>query len=109
MEKGAGSVDVSARPAFPSTLATSGKRLMIRSVTWRSFCASVTGDARHRRGHVEERTFIQGRHELGAELLEYRHCYQHQKGGAADDHPLPAQRPSHGQARKLQTTYFPYI
>ena len=41
MESGAGSVEVSARPALPSTRSTSGKRRMIRSVTWSSFWASV--------------------------------------------------------------------
>jgi hypothetical protein len=41
IESGAGSVGVSARPAFPRTWSTSGKLLMIRSVTWRSLCASV--------------------------------------------------------------------
>ena len=40
MESGAGSVEVSARPALPSTRSTSGKPLMIRSVTWSSFPAS---------------------------------------------------------------------
>ena len=40
MESGAGSVEVSARPAFPSTRSTSGNCLRMRSVTWRSLCAS---------------------------------------------------------------------
>ena len=40
MDRGAGSVGVSARPALPSTRSTSGNCLMIRSVTWSSFCAS---------------------------------------------------------------------
>ena len=42
MEKGAGSVDVSARPALPSTRATSGKVIRMRSCTCISFCASAT-------------------------------------------------------------------
>src|SRR5450759_1446968 len=42
MENGAGSVDVSARPAFPMTDTTSGNCLMMRSWTCISFCASVT-------------------------------------------------------------------
>jgi hypothetical protein len=41
MDSGAGSVEVSARPALPSTRSTSGNCLMIRSVTWTSRCASV--------------------------------------------------------------------
>ena len=41
IDRGAGSVEVSARPALPSTRSTSGNVLMMRSVTWRSFCASV--------------------------------------------------------------------
>ena len=41
MDSGAGSVEVSARPALPSTRSTSGNCLMIRSVTWSSFWASV--------------------------------------------------------------------
>src|ERR1700690_3783762 len=42
MENGAGSVDVSARPALPSTVDTSGKRLMMRSCTCINCCACVT-------------------------------------------------------------------
>jgi hypothetical protein len=41
IESGAGSVEVSALPAFPSTIFTSGNCLMIRSVTWSTFWASV--------------------------------------------------------------------
>ena len=41
IESGAGSVEVSARPALPSTRSTSGKPRMTRSVTCSSFCASV--------------------------------------------------------------------
>ncbi len=41
MDRGAGSVDVSARPALPRTLWTSGNCRMMRSVTWRTFWASV--------------------------------------------------------------------
>ena len=41
MESGAGSVEVSALPAFPSTYSTSGNCLMIRSVTWSTFRASA--------------------------------------------------------------------
>jgi len=41
MDKGAGSVEVSARPALPSTYFTSGNCLMIRSVTWSNLSASV--------------------------------------------------------------------
>ncbi len=41
IDNGAGSVLVSARPAFPSTRSTSGNCLMIRLLTWSSFCASV--------------------------------------------------------------------
>ena len=41
IESGAGSVDVSARPALPSTRSTSGNCLMMRSLTCSSFCASV--------------------------------------------------------------------
>src|ERR1035441_1073092 len=42
MEKGAGLVDVSARPDFPSTLATSGKSIRMRSCVCISRCISVT-------------------------------------------------------------------
>jgi hypothetical protein len=42
MENGAGSVDVSARPALPSTRSTSGKRIRMRSCTWSRRSASVT-------------------------------------------------------------------
>src|SRR3989338_10779132 len=42
IEKGAGSVEVSARPALPNTRSTSGKLLRTRSWVSRSFCASVT-------------------------------------------------------------------
>ena len=42
MLKGAGSVDVSARPVLPKTDATSGNDFRMRSWTWRSRVASVT-------------------------------------------------------------------
>src|SRR5664280_2538599 len=42
IENGAGSVDVSARPALPSTVDTSGNRLMMRSCTCISSWALVT-------------------------------------------------------------------
>ena len=42
IENGAGSVEVSARPALPSTRATSGKRIRMRSCTCISCCASAT-------------------------------------------------------------------
>jgi len=42
IENGAGSVEVSARPAFPKTVTTSGNDFRIRSCVSRSFCASVT-------------------------------------------------------------------
>ncbi len=41
IESGAGSVEVSARPALPSTRSTSGNRLMMRSVTWSRRSASA--------------------------------------------------------------------
>ncbi len=85
IERGAGSVDVSARPAFPSTWSTSGKRLMIRSVDLEKLLRLRDGDPRHGGGHIEERTFIQRRHELGAELLKDGDRHQHQDDGGADD------------------------
>jgi hypothetical protein len=42
MEKGAGSVEVSARPALPKTRSTSGNDLSTRSWTWSRRLASVT-------------------------------------------------------------------
>ena len=42
IEKGAGSVEVSARPALPWTLTTSGNAFRIRSWTWSRREASVT-------------------------------------------------------------------
>ncbi len=42
IEKGAGSVEVSARPALPKTLETSGKLFRMRSCVWRSRLASLT-------------------------------------------------------------------
>src|SRR6266508_6688326 len=42
MEKGAGSVAVSARPALPKTRSTSGKDLMSLSCVCSNRCASVT-------------------------------------------------------------------
>ena len=42
MESGAGSVDVSARPALPSTVRTSGKRIRMRSCSCIRRSASVT-------------------------------------------------------------------
>ena len=40
IDSGAGSVEVSARPALPSTRSTSGNCLISRSVTWSTRCAS---------------------------------------------------------------------
>ena len=42
MEKGAGSVEVLARPAFPKTRSTSGKVRRILSCSCSAFCASAT-------------------------------------------------------------------
>ena len=42
IERGAGSVEVSARPALPKTRSTSGNVARTRSCVWRSFAASVT-------------------------------------------------------------------
>jgi hypothetical protein len=42
IENGAGSVEVSARPALPKTRATSGKVMRSLSCTWSAFCASAT-------------------------------------------------------------------
>ena len=42
IENGAGSVEVSARPALPKTRSTSGKVIRILSCIWSSCCASVT-------------------------------------------------------------------
>ena len=42
MVKGAGSVEVLARPALPKTRSTSGKVFRILSCTWRAFWASAT-------------------------------------------------------------------
>jgi hypothetical protein len=42
IENGAGSVEVSARPAFPKTRSTSGTVMRIRSMVCISFWASVT-------------------------------------------------------------------
>ena len=42
MVKGAGSVEVEARPALPKTRSTSGKVLRILSCTWSAFWASAT-------------------------------------------------------------------
>ena len=42
IDRGAGSVDVSARPAFPNTRSTSGTSTMSASIVFKSFSASVT-------------------------------------------------------------------
>jgi len=42
MVKGAGSVEVPARPALPKTRSISGKLIRILSCTCRAFCASAT-------------------------------------------------------------------
>ncbi len=44
-------------------------------------------------GMYRSDAFVQGRHELGAELLVDRHGGQREDDGAADDQVLPAQRP----------------
>ena len=43
MSIGAGSVAVSARPALPNTVFTSGNDLMMRSVIWR-ICRALVGE-----------------------------------------------------------------
>ena len=68
IENGAGSVEVSARPALPKTRSTSGKDFRIRSWVCKQAARFRDRDARKRRRHVEDRAFVQGRHELVAEL-----------------------------------------
>ncbi len=93
MESGAGSVEVSARPALPSTCSTSGNCLMIRSVTWSNLLRFGDGDAGHGGRHVEDGPFFQGRHELRAQFEVDRNRGDHQGEGSRDHHPLPAQGP----------------
>ena len=92
MERGAGSVEVSARPALPSTWSTSGKRedAVLRL---KQALGLRDGNAGHGGGHVEQHAFIERRHELRAQPAKDRDGDGHQRDGGGDDRPFPAQRP----------------
>ena len=63
IDSGAGSVAVSALPAFPSTRSTSGKRLIADLLPVITPVPS-NRDSRHRGRHVQQRALVQRRHEL---------------------------------------------
>ena len=50
-------------------------------------------DARHRRRHVEERSLVEGGHELRPEPAVDRDREEHEDAGAPDHEPRPAERP----------------
>ena len=83
MESGAGSVEVSARPALPSTRSTSGKLHEDAVLHLQQLLRFGHRDARQRGGHEEQRAFIERRHELGAEPLIDRHGDRDQRQRAA--------------------------
>ena len=70
MENGAGSVDVSARPAFPSTRSHLGKLHEDAVLHLHQLLRLGHRNARQRGGHVQQRAFVERRHELRAELLD---------------------------------------
>ena len=109
IEKGAGSVEVLARPALPKTRSTSGK--VRRILSWTCSAVLRLGDRHarlHRRRHVEDGPLVERRHELGAELQvdrdggddeEHAHgdgglgVAQHEPAGPLVD---PVQQPADG-------------
>src|SRR5712675_216435 len=64
MDNGAGSVGVSAWPALPKTLSTSGNFRRIRSWICKILVASVTDIPGMAVGMLEKRSFVERRHEL---------------------------------------------
>ncbi len=81
-----------ARPALPNTRATSGNLFSSRSIRW------STRGARSRtcRGggrHVEQRPFVERRHELAAEPARHR-------DGRHDERAPPRPRPASGAERR---------
>ena len=93
MDSGAGSVEVSARPALPSTSVHLRELLDDPVGDLEQLLGFGDGDARHGGGHVEDGSLLQGRHELRAEFEIDRDGGDHQSHGSGDHHPLPAQRP----------------
>ena len=88
---GAGSVAVLARPALPKTEATSGKDLMIRSWVCRSSAALVTERPGQGDRHIEQRAFIEGRHEFAAEPRDGPGCRGQREHGNEDGQNRRAQ------------------
>ena len=70
ISSGAGSVAVSARPALPNTLATSGTVRIRRSVICRSSAALPVEMPGQRGGHVQEVAFVHRRDEFAAQPRE---------------------------------------
>ena len=94
MSSWAGSVAVSARPAFPCTDATSGNRMMMRSCGDQRPPGLFNRDPRKRGRHHEERALIERRHELGAEPLKHGHGRDHEQHRRRD-HEDPESHDQH--------------
>ena len=68
ISSGAGSVGVSARPALPNTWRHFRELLQDPVLELKEPATVVDGRAGHGDRHVEQRPFVEGRHELRAEL-----------------------------------------
>ena len=67
MPMGAGSSADSARPSLPTTDSTSGTLAIAMSCRALTSQRGSEAGLRQQRRHVEERAFIEGRHELAAD------------------------------------------
>ena len=95
ISRGAGSVAVSALPALPKTLCHLGDALQDLVLQLEEVRGHRYGGRRRGHGHIEEGAFVEGRHELGAELREGVYRDDQNDDGRNDDRFLEAQ----GKAR----------
>jgi hypothetical protein len=77
IDSGAGSVEVSARPALPKTRVHLGELRDEAVLHLQQALGFTDREARERRGHVEQRAFVERRHELAAELAVNGNRGQH--------------------------------
>ena len=84
ISSGAGSVAVSARPALPNTVATSGTDLMSRSVCCKSSDALPVDRPGKRRRHVKKVALVELRHEFATELEDRPRGDRQQQYGGGD-------------------------
>ena len=90
MERGAGSVAVSARPIFAEHALHFGKGLDDLVRLLKDFPRLCDRDARQRGGHVQQIALLQRRHELRAESSERDHRHGNREDGHAQEQELEA-------------------